>query len=372
MKESKSSALETRLGNDFLTELRAEPALTAWQQRRHLINACDLSLDELSLQLALVGLYKKHKAHLAAPLAVLNDKTIATLFYENSTRTKSSFDLAARKLGATVLHLDVKTSSVAKGETLLDTALNLSAMGVNAVVMRHSQAGAPDQLAQALDQTLPKVKDPARSKAMSVLNAGDGNKSHPSQGLLDLYTILEKLDRLPVFAASSIDKSIKGKLNSETLSDIKIAIVGDILHSRVARSDFQLLSKLGCSVHFAGPETLLPKSLEAELGGSHHHNLKDALSGADFIVALRIQLERQEQGLIKIDDYVKEFQLDHQKLKLCKPEVKLLHPGPVNRGIEITEDLADDQDLSLILSQVTNGVLTRMAALTLLLGSESP
>ncbi|MBI5174610.1 MAG: aspartate carbamoyltransferase catalytic subunit [Candidatus Obscuribacter sp.] len=359
--------LNNPVSKDFVASVaRANSEFSLWQKRRHLLNTNDLSLPELSLELALTHYYKEHRLHCLPPLTTLSDCTVATLFYENSTRTRSSFDLAARKMGATVLHLDVKSSSVAKGESLLDTAMNLCAMGVNAIVMRHSQSGAPDELAEQANQVLARSKDPARVKNLAVINAGDGAKSHPSQGLLDLYTMLSELDLLP-----SLDLSgkLQNPLQPDCLKGKKIAIIGDILHSRVARSNFWLLKNLGAEVHFAGPPSLLPQDFAiSHPGAILHHSLKPAVSDADFIITLRIQLERQEQGLIaSLDDYKESFQVNHERIKWAAKAVKVLHPGPINRGIEITESLADDEEYSRILSQVTNGVLTRMAVLTLLL-----
>jgi aspartate carbamoyltransferase catalytic subunit len=326
----------------------------AWRKRRHLIDTEPLSLDEISLCLALTHFYKHNQLHKKPPLAILSATTVANVFYENSTRTRSSFELAARKLGATVLNLDVNTSSAAKGETLQDTALNLWAMGVNAIVMRHSQSGAPEQLAAACGDKL------------HIVNAGDGWHAHPSQGLLDLYTILESLGALPSLSnAGKLEK----RLSENSLKGKKVAIVGDITHSRVARSNLWLLKKLGAEVHMAGPPALLPQSFaDAPMEAVIHHRLESAIKNADFIICLRLQLERQAQGLIaSIDEYKHMFRLDHDKAKLAASNVRVLHPGPINRGVEITEALADDPVISCVLTQVENGILTRMAALTLLL-----
>lgn len=327
----------------------------AWRRRRHLLDTADLSFDELSMELALANLFKREKSHKKPPLSILGAATIATLFYENSTRTRSSFDLAARKLGATVINLDVKTSSVAKGETLEDTALNLWAMGVNAIIMRHSTSGAPSDLAGMVGEKL------------HIVNAGDGWFAHPSQGLLDLFTILECLGKLPELSES--DRSVRNKVTATTLNGVKVAIVGDVAHSRVARSNLWLLKKLGAEVHMAGPPSLLPATFASpELGAHVHHKLEPALKDADFVICLRLQLERQEQGLIaSIDEYRKIYRVDHSKLRLAKKEARVLHPGPINRGIEITDALAEDPAVSCILKQVENGVLSRMAVLALLL-----
>jgi aspartate carbamoyltransferase catalytic subunit len=254
----------------------------------------------------------------------------------------------------TVLNLDVKSSSVAKGETLEDTALNLHAMGVDSIVMRHPQSGAPGDLAKLCGDKV------------NVINAGDGWHAHPSQGLLDLFTILESLDLLP-----TIDQvgKLTNKLTDTSLKGTKIAIVGDIAHSRVARSNLSLLKKLGADVHFAGPPSLLPTDFnDMELGAVVHHRLEPAIKDAAFIISLRLQLERQEQGLIaSLEEYKQFFRIDHNRMRLAAPDVKVLHPGPINRGIEITGDLADDARVSLVLKQVENGILTRMSILALVL-----
>jgi len=326
----------------------------SWRKRRHLIETRSLNLDEISVILALTRHFKDERCHKAAPLAVLSDKTIASVFWENSTRTKSSFELAARKLGATFLNLDVKTSSVAKGETLEDTALNLHAMGVDSIVMRHSQSGAPSDLAKLVGDKI------------NIVNAGDGWHAHPSQGLLDLYTMLESLDVLPHLTAAG---KLTKKVTAETLQGKKIAIIGDVAHSRVARSNLALLKKLGAEVHMAGPPSLVPANFSHnDLGAVVHHRLEPAIKDADFVISLRLQLERQEQGLIaSMDEYKHFFRLDHNRMRLAATAVKVLHPGPINRGVEITGALADDPKLSLVLKQVENGVLTRMSIFALLL-----
>ncbi len=262
--------------------------------------------------------------------------------------------LAAGKLGATVLNLDVKSSSVAKGESLEDTALNLHAMGVGAIVMRHPQSGAPADLARVAGDRV------------NVINAGDGWHCHPSQGLLDLFTVLESLHMLPRLDA---DGRLTDSLSADALKGKKIAVVGDIAHSRVARSNLSLLKKLSADVHFAGPPSLLPDTFsDPALGAVVHHRIEPAIKDADFIISLRLQLERQEQGLIaSLEEYKQFFRLDHNRIRLASPNVKVMHPGPINRGLEITGGLADDAKLSLVLKQVENGILTRMSILALLL-----
>lgn len=271
-------------------------------------------------------------------MTVLNGRTIAHIFYENSTRTRSSFEVAARRLGADVLNLDTKVSSVTKGETIVDTARQLVAMRVAAIVQRHSASGSAHLLTRELGDQV------------HILNAGDGWNAHPTQGLLDLLTMTEV---------------------RRELSGAKVAIVGDITHSRVARSNIWLLKTMGADIHLAGPPTLIPPGI-AQLGVVVHNRLEPAIEGADFIIMLRLQLERQSDGLIpSIGEYRKLYRLDHARLKLAQPEVRVLHPGPVNRGIEMTDELVDDPYYSLITTQVTNGVAARMAALYLLLADHT-
>jgi len=256
------------------------------------------------------------------------------MFFENSTRTRCSFEIAARRLGAHVVNLDVQSSSVSKGETLVDTAHQLVSMGVDAIVQRHASSGAADLLVSHFGQKV------------HVINAGDGWHAHPTQALLDLLTMLE------------IKPTLRGS---------KIAIVGDIAHSRVARSNILLLRKLGAHVHVAGPRTLVPAYL-SDLGVTVHTALEPAIEGSQFIMPLRLQLERQQQGLIpSIGEYVRLFRVDRHTLKLADRNVRVLHPGPVNRGIEIADELVDDPELSLVHMQVANGVPSRMAVLYLLM-----
>ncbi|MBK7840741.1 MAG: Aspartate carbamoyltransferase [Cyanobacteriota bacterium erpe_2018_sw_39hr_WHONDRS-SW48-000098_B_bin.30] len=359
-----TKTLSKEVAGDLISAFLAKEAgAKAWHARQHLLDTRDLTLGEVSSHLALTGHFKQVQAHRMPPLAILSRRTVATLFHENSTRTKSSFDLASRKVGATVLNLDIKTSSAAKGESLLDTATNLYSMGVDAIIMRHSEGGTQAKLALESNAAI-KLQHGADAR-LSIINAGDGASAHPSQGLLDLYTMLETLDCLPKLQS---DGTVANSLQSDTLKGKKIAIIGDILHSRVARSNLWLLKNLGAQVHFAGPETLVPMDFAMpDYGATVHHQLDSAIADADFIISLRIQMERQEQGLISIDEYCARYRLDHQTIKGAKPGVRILHPGPINRGTEITEALADDPKYSLILKQVTNGVLTRMSIVSLLL-----
>ena len=260
----------------------------------------------------------------------LSGKSIVALFYENSTRTRTSFELASKYMGANFASVTASTSSVAKGETLIDTGKNLEAMGTDVIVMRHPMSGAAELLAKNLK--------------ISVINAGDGMNEHPSQALLDMYTIKEK----------------KGKIEG-----LKVAIVGDIYHSRVARSDIWGLKKMGAEVNVAGPSTLIPPEIE-KMGVNVFNCVHEAIIDADVVIALRIQLERQKKGLFPTTrEYAKFFGLDDDRLKLAKSDVIVLHPGPVNRGVELSSYVVDGKN-SVITEQVTNGLAVRMAMLYIL------
>ena len=264
--------------------------------------------------------------------ADLAGKVVANLFYEPSTRTRVSFGLAARRLGAETLDFSPGGSSTAKGETFIDTARNIEAMGVDAVVVRHSSPGAPHVLARHL---LPHVR---------VVNAGDGAHEHPTQGLLDIFTVRKRLGRV---------------------AGLTVGLVGDIAHSRVARSNIHGLVKLGAKVIVCGPTTLVPKEV-VELGVEVTHNLDDILPRCDVLNLLRIQFERQRSGLFpSIREYRLLFGMDGDRMRRAKPGALLLAPGPINRGVEITPDVADGPN-SAILDQVTNGLAVRMAVLNLL------
>jgi aspartate carbamoyltransferase catalytic subunit len=265
----------------------------------------------------------------------LNGKTVFTLFYENSTRTRSSFEMAAKMLSATTGSISAASSSVKKGETLIDTVKNIEVMGIDAIVIRHSMAGAPHLIAKNL-------------KA-SVINAGDGCNEHPTQGLLDIYTMLEK----------------KGTVEGKT-----VLIVGDIAHSRVARSNIWGLTKMGARVIVCGPPTLMPVGVE-EMGAEVSADLDDAIGEADFVNVLRIQLERQEKGLFPSkEEYTRLFGIDAARMQKAKKDVVIMHPGPINRGVELSSEVADGP-YNVILDQVKNGVAIRMAVLFLLLGGKN-
>lgn len=302
--------------------------------RKDILGLREISREEIELILDTAEALKDIATRPIKKLPTLRGKAIVTLFYENSTRTAKSFELAGKYLGADVVNVSAGSSSVKKGETLIDTARNLQSMGLDAVVMRHPHGGAPNILAQYL-------------KA-SVINAGDGLHEHPSQGLLDMLTIRQQ----------------KGRLEG-----LKIAIVGDIYHSRVARSDIFGLSKFGKNeIWIAGPATMLPPGFE-ELGVHVTNRVEEALEGADVVNVLRLQLERQEKGLFpSVHEYHKFWGVTPERMKHAQPDAILMHPGPINRGVELSSYSADDEDQSMILEQVTNGVAVRMALLYLLLG----
>jgi aspartate carbamoyltransferase catalytic subunit len=303
---------------------------TAWTQR-HLLGLEDLSREEIEQIL--------HKAEefvdddgQRPKRTDLKGSVVANLFFEPSTRTRTSFGLAARRLSADTIDFTASASSLSKGESFIDTAKNIEAMGVDAMVVRHATPGTPHLLAKHLD--------------CSVLNAGDGAHEHPTQGLLDMFTI----------------RRVKGRLEGLT-----VALVGDIAHSRVARSNIHGLLKFGARVIVCGPTTLVPPAI-ARLGVEVSHSLDEILPRCDVINLLRIQFERQRSGLFpSIHEYAHLFGMDSARLRRAKPDILLLAPGPINRGVEITPEVADGPH-SAILQQVTNGLAVRMAVLALLCG----
>lgn len=258
----------------------------------------------------------------------LRGRTLINLFFEDSTRTRTSFELAGKRLGADVINMSVSTSSVNKGETVLDTAATLNAMNCDLLVVRHGQSGAPALLAQKVDA--------------AVINAGDGAHEHPTQALLDALTI----------------RRHRGRLEGLT-----IAICGDVLHSRVARSNIHLLTTMGSSVRLIGPPTLMPAAVTA-LGVTVFHDMREGLAGADIVMMLRLQRERMASGLVpSAREYFRFFGLDRDKLRLARPDALVMHPGPMNRGVEIDSAVADDPEQSVIREQVEMGVAVRMAVL---------
>lgn len=302
-------------------------------KRKDLLTIAELSAEEIDLILTTAESLKEVGGRDIKKVPALRGKTVVNLFFEPSTRTRTSFELAAKRLSADVINFSPSTSSVVKGETLIDTARNIESMQADIIVLRHSSPGAAEHL--------------ARFVRSSVINAGDGWHAHPTQALLDVYTIKEK----------------KGKIEG-----LIVVIVGDVAHSRVARSNIAALTKLGATVRIVAPPTMIPLSVE-RLGVTVFYRLDDALAGADVIMMLRLQRERLGQALLpSIREYATLFCLTSERLKLAKPDAIVMHPGPLNRGIEISPDVADSQ-AAVILDQVSNGVSVRMALLYLLSGT---
>ena len=308
--------------------------ITAWK-RKDLLGLEDLAPEEIELILDTARSFKEISTRKVKKVPTLRGKTIVNLFFEPSTRTRLSFELAAKRLSADTIGVTASSSSAAKGETLKDTAKNIEAMNVDAVVLRHSTPGASHLLAKAIEP--------------SVVNAGDGAHEHPTQGLLDIFTMKEK----------------KGSLEK-----LKVSIIGDIAHSRVARSNIWGLKKMGAEITVCGPSTLIPVEIE-KMGVKVTNNLDEAIKGADVLNILRIQLERQKSGLFpSIREYINLFGVNKERLKNAKKDILIMHPGPINRGIELTHDVADGP-YSVILEQVTNGIAVRMAVLFRVTGSKA-
>ena len=304
---------------------------TAWNHK-DLLGIQDLSPDEINFLLDTSTAFKQVGERTIKKVPSLRGKTMVNLFIEPSTRTRTSFELAAKRLSADVINITATASSIAKGETLKDTALNLQALNADIIVIRHSAAGAPHFLARLL-------------KA-SIVNAGDGAHEHPTQALLDAFTIREK----------------KGRIQG-----LKVTILGDILYSRVARSNIWLLTKLGAEVTLSGPSTLVPRVFE-QFGCRVTYDVEEAIREADVINLLRIQHERQRQTMFpSIGEYTAMFGLNKERFARTKPDALIMHPGPINRGVEIYSEIADS-NRSVILEQVTNGLAVRMAVLFLCSG----
>lgn len=307
-------------------------------RRRDLLGIRELTAAEIKGILDTAENFREINTREIKKVPTLRGKTVINLFFENSTRTRTSFELAAKRLSADAINISVASSSLSKGETIVDTALNLDAMQPDCIVVRHGSAGVPHQLAKV-------------SKA-AVVNAGDGANEHPTQALLDAMTIREH----------------KGRIEG-----LEVAILGDILHSRVARSNIHLLTKLGASVRVAGPGTLVPKGfgLIAATGLKVCNNVEEAIAGADVVMILRIQRERQDAAYFPtLREYAIHFGLTNERLNLAKPDAIVLHPGPMNRGIEIASEVADSSR-SLILDQVKYGLSVRMAVLYLATGGSA-
>ena len=322
---------------------------TTWT-RRHILSLMDFSATEYDTVLQTAAGFQKVLSGRTKKVPALQGRVVANMFFEPSTRTRSSFELAAKRLSADILNFSPGTSSLTKGETILDTAKTYLAMGADIMVIRHQEAGVPQAIAAEMDRL---------NSGVTILNAGDGLHQHPSQALLDLFTLTYLLD--------------KDNPRTELLEGKKIAIVGDILHSRVARSNIYSLTTAGAEVHLAAPATLLPKDFLKLVDKQYkdklfvHWELNPALENADFVMTLRLQKERMTANFIpSLREYHQLFGITRNRLKITKPNVKILHPGPTNRGVEITSDLMDDPELSLIPQQVTSGVATRMALLYLI------
>lgn len=300
--------------------------------KKDLLGIKELSVEEINLILDTAAGFKDVLGRDIKKVPTLRGKTAVNLFFEPSTRTRTSFELAAKRLSTDVINFSVPTSSVVKGESLIDTALTVQALGADFIIIRHSSAGVPHLLAKKL-------------KA-SVINAGDGTNEHPTQALLDSFTIREK----------------KGRIEG-----LCVAIVGDIIHSRVAKSNIYSLTKLGAKVRLIGPPTLIPKEMGG-MGVEVFHNMEDGLKQVDVVMMLRIQIERQGKGFFpSTEEYSKNWGLTSERLSLAKDDAIVMHPGPMNRGIEITSEIADGPK-SVILEQVTNGLAVRMAVMYLLAG----
>lgn len=300
----------------------------------HLLGLEGVSADDITTILDTANTFKEVLSRTIPKVPTLRGKTVVNLFFEPSTRTRISFELAQKRLSADTINFTTSSSSVKKGETLKDTVRNIEAMKIDMVVVRHSAAGVPLFLTQCMDA--------------AIINAGDGMHEHPTQGLLDMLTMRDKLGRL------------KG---------LKVAIIGDVSHSRVAGSNIRGLVTMGAEVVLCGPKTLIPRNVE-ELGVTVNYNLDEVIKWADVLNILRIQLERQKSGLFpSIREYHTQFGVTIKRLEKAQKDVTIMHPGPINRGIELDSDVADS-DFSVILNQVTNGVAVRMAVLYLLAGSE--
>jgi len=301
-------------------------------QHKHIFGIDQLSVQDILHILATARSFREISSRPIKKVPTLRGKTIVNLFFEPSTRTRLSFEIAAKRMSADTFNISASTSSATKGETLIDTAKNIQAMNPDVIILRHSSSGAPQLLAKHIDA--------------SIVNAGDGAHEHPSQGLLDMMTVMEH----------------KGRIEG-----LKLAIIGDIAHSRVAVSNIIGFTRMGAEVCVAGPQTFMPAEI-GRLGAEVCRSVQDAVRDADVVMALRIQLERQNDSLIpSLREYSRFFGVNRKLLELAKEDAIVMHPGPVNRGVELSPDVADGRR-SVILDQVTNGVAVRMALLYLVLG----
>ena len=301
---------------------------------KHIISIRDLCPADIHLILQVAGSFKEISRRSIKKVPTLRGKTIINFFFEPSTRTKLSFEIAAKRMSADTFNVSASTSSTTKGETLVDTVRNMEAMNPDVIIVRHPSSGIPYLLAKHIQS--------------SIINAGDGTHEHPSQALLDLMTVVE---------------------HKKDITGLKIAIIGDIAHSRVAHSDILAFGKMGADVHVAGPATLIPPGIN-EMGATAHLSVRDAVQDADVVMALRIQKERQCDPLFpSLREYATFFGVNNTILKYAKPDALIMHPGPINRGIELDPNIADG-NRSVILEQVTNGVAVRMALLYLVMGGD--
>jgi aspartate carbamoyltransferase catalytic subunit len=313
------------------TDLESKPAVTTLR-RKDLLGIVDLTPEEIALILDTAEAMKEVGTRPIKKVPALRGKTVVNLFFEPSTRTRTSFEIAEKRLSADTLNIAIGTSSVVKGETLADTALNIEAMKPDMIVLRHSSSGACHLL--------------SRICRSAIINAGDGMHEHPTQALLDAFTIRER---------------------KKQLEGLKVAIIGDLLHSRVLRSNIQLLTKMGAQVWVCGPPTLIPTDIR-RFGVVATSNVDEAVADADVVMLLRIQLERMEGAYFpSLREYFRVFGMTEARLRQAKPDVMIMHPGPMNRGVEIASEVADGP-YSVILDQVANGVAVRMAVLYLLAG----
>lgn len=304
------------------------PPLTPLFRHSHLLGIEGLTRDEIVLLLDLSESYVAQNRQADKKLSLLRGRTLINLFFENSTRTRTSFELAGKRLGGDVINMTVATSSIKKGETLIDTAMTLNAMHPDVLVVRHPESGAVRLLADKVD--------------CSVINGGDGKHEHPTQALLDALTIRRR----------------KGQINGLT-----VAICGDVAHSRVARSNIQLMNIMGARVRVVAPPTLLPRDID-RLGVEVFYDMALGLKDCDIVMMLRLQTERMQGSFVpSVREYFHFFGLDYEKLRHAKPDALVMHPGPMNRGVEIDSELADDIDRSMIRDQVEMGVAVRMAVL---------
>jgi aspartate carbamoyltransferase catalytic subunit len=302
-------------------------------KQKDLLSLAPLSVDDITLILETADSFKEVTGREIKKVPALRGRTVVNLFFEPSTRTRTSFELAAKRLSADVINFSPSSSSVVKGETLLDTARNIEAMQADIIVLRHSSAGAAETL--------------ARGVKSSVINAGDGWHEHPTQALLDLYTIRQR---------------------GMQFGGLRVAIVGDVAHSRVARSNIHALTKLGADVRLIGPPTMMPAAID-KFGVTVYSNMDEGLRGVHVIMMLRLQLERQGRALFPtIREYARLYGLTAERVRLAKPGAIVMHPGPINRGVEIAPDVADSLS-SVILDQVANGVAVRMGILYLMSGT---